>query len=97
MIARVCPHHTTFLVGLIGEGSKPQPGEITLAHRGVLFLDEFPEFPRIILESLQPIEDAVVSISRAKGKTTYSTKCILIASQHPCPCGYLGDKSHVCA
>ena len=92
------PHHTTSLVGLIGGGSNPQPGEITLAHRGVLFLDEFPEFPRNILESLrQPIEDAVVSISRAKGKTTYPAKCMLIASQNPCPCGYLGDKSHICA
>lgn len=92
------PHHTTSLVGLIGGGSNPQPGEITLAHRGVLFLDEFPEFPRSVLESLrQPIEDAIVSISRAKGKTTYPAKCMLIASQNPCPCGYLGDKSHQCA
>lgn len=92
------PHHTTSLVGLIGGGSNPQPGEITLAHRGVLFLDEFPEFPRSVLESLrQPIEDAVVSISRAKGKTTYPAKCMLIASQNPCQCGYLGDKSHQCS
>lgn len=92
------PHHTTSLVGLIGGGSNPQPGEITLAHRGVLFLDEFPEFPRSVLESLrQPIEDAVVSISRAKGKITYPAKCMLIASQNPCPCGYLGDKSHQCS
>lgn len=91
------PHHTTSLVGLIGAGSNPQPGEITLAHREVLFLDEFPEFLRNILESLRhPIEDAVVSISRAKGKTTYPAKCMLIASQNPCPCGYLGDKSHQC-
>ncbi len=91
------PHHTTSLVGLIGGGTHPRPGEITLAHRGVLFLDEFPEFPRIILESLrQPIEDTIVSISRAKGKTTFPAKCMLIASQNPCPCGYLGDKSHNC-
>ncbi len=92
------PHHTISLVGLIGGGSNPRPGEITLAHRGVLFLDEFPEFPRIILESLrQPIEDAIVSISRAKGKTTFPAKCMLIASQNPCPCGYLGDKTHHCS
>lgn len=92
------PHHTISLVGLIGGGSNPKPGEITLAHRGVLFLDEFPEFPRTILESLrQPIEDAIVSISRAKGKTTFPAKCMLIASQNPCPCGYLGDKTHQCS
>lgn len=91
------PHHTISLVGLIGGGSNPRPGEITLAHRGVLFLDEFPEFPRIMLESLrQPIEDAIVSISRSKGKTTFPAKCMLIASQNPCPCGYLGDKTHNC-
>lgn len=91
------PHHTISLVGLIGGGTNPRPGEITLAHRGVLFLDEFPEFPRNILESLrQPIEDTIVSISRAKGKTTFPAKCMLIASQNPCPCGYLGDKTHQC-
>lgn len=91
------PHHTISLVGLIGGGTNPRPGEITLAHRGVLFLDEFPEFPRNVLESLrQPIEDNIVSISRAKGKTTFLAKCMLIASQNPCPCGYLGDNSHHC-
>jgi magnesium chelatase family protein len=87
------PHHTISLVGLIGGETNPRPGKITLAHRGVLFLDEFPEFPRNVLESLrQPIEDTIISISRAKGKTT----CMVIASQNPCPCGYLGDKTHRC-
>lgn len=92
------PHHTTSLVGLVGGGSNPRPGEITLAHRGVLFMDEFPEFPRQLLESLrQPMEDAIVSISRANGKTTFPAKCMLVAAQNPCPCGYLGDKSHECS
>jgi magnesium chelatase family protein len=92
------PHHTTSLIGLIGGGPNPKPGEVTLAHRGVLFLDEFPEFPRHVLESLrQPIEDNIVSISRAKGKTTFPAQCMLLAAQNPCPCGYLGDKTHECS
>lgn len=91
------PHHTTSLVGLIGGGTNPRPGEITLAHRGVLFLDEFPEFPRYILESLrQPIEDGIVSISRAKGKLVFPAKCMLVAAQNPCPCGYYQDSTRVC-
>ncbi len=91
------PHHTTSLVGLIGGSSNPKPGEITLAHRGVLFLDEFPEYPRQILEALrQPIEDGIVTISRANGKMTFPAKCMLIAAQNPCPCGYLGDPAHAC-
>lgn len=92
------PHHTTSLVGLIGGGTNPRPGEITLAHRGVLFLDEFPEFPRFILESLrQPIEDSIVSISRAKGKLLFPAKCMLVAAQNPCPCGYYQDTTHNCS
>lgn len=92
------PHHTTSLVGLIGGSSTPRPGEVTLAHRGVLFLDEFPEFPRSVLESLrQPIEDGVVSIARATSKVTFPAKVMLIAAQNPCPCGYLGDKSKTCS
>jgi magnesium chelatase family protein len=91
------PHHTTSLVGLVGGGSHPRPGEITLAHRGILFLDEFPEFPRIILESLrQPIEDNIVTISRANGKMTFPAKCMLVAAQNPCPCGYFRDSEHTC-
>lgn len=91
------PHHTTSRIGLIGGGSHPQPGEISLAHRGVLFLDEFPEFPRHVLESLrQPVEDGVVTISRASGTLSFPAKFILVASQNPCPCGYKDDPRHTC-
>lgn len=91
------PHHTTSLVGLIGGSSNPRPGEITLAHRGVLFLDEFPEFPRSVLETLrQPIEDGIVHIARAQSKVSFPAKCMLIAAQNPCPCGFLGDPTKEC-
>lgn len=91
------PHHTSSYVSLVGGGTTPKPGEITLAHHGVLFLDEFPEFDKKVIESLrEPLEEGVITVSRAKGTFTFPALTTLIASMNPCPCGYLGSKQKRC-
>jgi len=82
---------------MVGGGTWPRPGEISLSHRGVLFLDEFPEFPRSVLEALrQPLEDGLVTVSRAQGSISFPAQFILLAAQNPCPCGYLGSDYREC-
>jgi magnesium chelatase family protein len=91
------PHHTMSAAALIGGGRVPHPGEVSLSHFGVLFLDEMPEFPKNVLEVLrQPLEDECVTISRVNGTITYPAKFILVSSINPCPCGFYGDESNRC-
>jgi magnesium chelatase family protein len=91
------PHHTISQVALVGGGASPQPGEISLAHNGVLFADELPEFNKQTLEVLrQPLEDRIITISRAKYSTQYPCSFMFVASMNPCPCGYYGDPTHTC-
>ena len=91
------PHHTISDVGLLGGGTIPGPGDLSLAHNGVLFLDELPEFKRSALEVLrQPLEDGEVTISRSAGRITLPCSTMLVAAMNPCPCGYLSDQKREC-
>ncbi len=92
------PHHSASAVSLVGGGQFPKPGEISLAHRGILFLDEFPEFSRVVLENLrQPLEDGVVSVSRVQGTLSFPARFTLVAAMNPCPCGNATDPERLCS
>ncbi|MDB5166865.1 MAG: putative bifunctional enzyme and transcriptional regulator [Candidatus Saccharibacteria bacterium] len=92
------PHHTASRIAMVGGGNRPKPGEISLAHLGVLFLDELPEYPRSTLEALrQPLEDRKIAVSRAGGHITYPADFMLVATMNPCPCGFYGDSSKECS
>ncbi len=92
------PHHTSSNVSVVGGGNHPKPGEISLAHAGVLFLDELPEYPRSLLEALrQPLEDRKIDVSRAKAHVSFPANFMLVATMNPCPCGYFGDKTKECS
>ena len=91
------PHHTISDVALVGGGGTPRPGEVSLAHHGVLFLDEMPEFDRRVLEALrQPIEEGRITVSRALRSVVFPARFVLVAAMNPCPCGYLGDETREC-
>lgn len=91
------PHHSASMASLVGGGSNARPGEVSLAHNGVLFLDEMPEYPRQVLEALrQPLEDGVTTVSRVRAHSRYLSRCMMVASMNPCPCGYYGSRSKKC-
>jgi magnesium chelatase family protein len=93
-----CPHHSASAVALVGGGTFPRPGEISLAHRGILFMDEFPEFSRCVLENLrQPLEDGIITVSRAQGTLEFPARFTLVAAMNPCPCGNATDPERTCS